>query len=107
MEFQETFLEEPFEEKSDSELDFEELEDDLVERTKIAMVLGAFEVEITDLVMSNIDNRVCARHLLFGSCTVTDCSFDHSPTPWPDDKRLRVLRKARDIIVAGQSIDVA
>ena len=56
MEFQETFLEELFEEKSDSELDFEELEDDLVERTKIAMVLGAFEVEITDLVMSNIDN---------------------------------------------------
>ena len=34
MEFQETFLEELFEEKSDSELDFEELEDDLVERTK-------------------------------------------------------------------------
>ena len=57
------------------------------------------------LLKESVPARVCARHLLFGSCTVTDCSFDHSPTPWPDDKRLRVLRKARDIIVAGQSRD--
>ena len=33
----------------------------------------------------------------------TGRSFDHSPTPWPDDKWLRILRKARDIIVAGHS----
>ena len=55
------------------------------------------------LLKEPIPARVCARHLLFGSCTVTECSFDHSPAPWPDDKRLRVLRKARDIIVARHS----
>ena len=47
--------------------------------------------------------RVCGRYMLFGNCTTTGCSFDHSATPWPDDKRLRILRKARDIIVAGHS----
>ena len=57
------------------------------------------------LLQTPVPARVCARHLLFGSCTATGCSFDHLPTPWPDDKRLRILRKARDIIVAGQSKD--
>jgi len=57
------------------------------------------------LLKEPVPARACARHLIFGSCTATDCSFDHSPTPWPDDKRLRVLRKARDIIVAGRSKD--
>ena len=49
IELTENFLAEADEEKTDQHLESEDLEDDLIERTKIAMVLGAFESEITKI----------------------------------------------------------
>ena len=49
IELTENFLAEADEEKTDQHLESEDLEDDLIERTKIAMVLGAFESELPKL----------------------------------------------------------
>lgn len=55
MESTSVFAEEIDESGDDLYSDFDGAEDDLIERTKIAMVLGAFEAEITRIVFENIE----------------------------------------------------
>ena len=47
--------------------------------------------------------RACLRSCVFGGCTVAQCDYDHDRAPLTDEQRLKVLRRARDLILAGKA----
>ena len=47
--------------------------------------------------------RACLRSCVFGGCTVAQCDYDHDRAPLTDEQRLKVLRRTRDLILAGKA----
>ena len=46
---------------------------------------------------------VCIRSYVFEGCQGTECNYDHDKPPLADEQRLQVLRRARDLILAGKA----
>ena len=47
--------------------------------------------------------RACLRSCVFGGCSVAQCDYDHDNAPLTDEQRLQVLRRARDLVLAGKA----
>ena len=49
---------------------------------------------------------VCIRSYVFEGCQGAECNYDHDKPPLADEQRLQVLRRARDLILAGKATSI-
>ena len=63
-------------------------------------------MKVIEELLERAPRCACLRSYVFGGCAVAQCDYDHDNAPLTDEQRLQVLRRARDLILAGKASSI-